>query len=301
MSSVNETSPKVAVSVAVADEDLFTGGNPRPRSLPGQAPGEVSYEKTRDGTGRLVSKKPANGPFLAHQRWKEEEVERKARKARGEKPLRKISPKKQWTPWRIFKWFLILIAGIMALGNFLVKSPFWGFEDQIVKTYRSLVTPQKAFTPAELSAFDGQDASKPVYLGIDGDVYDVTASRRIYGPLGPYHVMAGRDASRAFITGCFQTHLTHDLRGLSSKELGALSNWKTFFAKHAKYHKVGTVEHPPIDESTPIPEPCEPPSTVGGAPDAVPASIPHVVGTTESSKGVADAAPGQVNMGRQEL
>src|ERR1700712_173774 len=88
-------------------------------------------------TGRLVSKKPANGPFLAHQRWKEEEADRKAREARGEKPERKSSRKQQWTAWRIFKWLLILVAGTMAMGNFLVKSPFWGYENQIVKTYRS--------------------------------------------------------------------------------------------------------------------------------------------------------------------
>jgi hypothetical protein len=98
-------------------------------------------------TGRLVSKKPANGPFLAHQRWKEEEAERKAREARGEKPIRKINPKKQWTPSRIVKWLLILVAGTMALGNFLVKSPLWGFEDQMVKTYRSLVTVSPGFLP----------------------------------------------------------------------------------------------------------------------------------------------------------
>jgi hypothetical protein len=30
---------------------------------------------------------------------------------------------------------------------------------------------------------------------------------------------AGRDASRSFITGCFETHLTHDLRGLSPEQL----------------------------------------------------------------------------------
>ena len=30
---------------------------------------------------------------------------------------------------------------------------------------------------------------------------------------------AGRDASRSFITGCFETHLTHDLRGLSAEQL----------------------------------------------------------------------------------
>lgn len=42
---------------------------------------------------------------------------------------------------------------------------------------------------------------------------------------------AGRDASRSFVTGCFETHLTHDLRGLSDAELqvGHISKFR--FAK----------------------------------------------------------------------
>jgi hypothetical protein len=52
-----------------------------------------------------------------------------------------------------------------------------------------------------------------------GKVYDVTAGRWIYGPLGSYHFFAGRDASRAYVTGCFETHLTHDLRGLTLEEI----------------------------------------------------------------------------------
>lgn len=35
----------------------------------------------------------------------------------------------------------------------------------------------------------------------------------MYGPGGSYSFFAGRDATRAFITGCFDTDLTPDLRG----------------------------------------------------------------------------------------
>lgn len=33
-----------------------------------------------------------------------------------------------------------------------------------------------------------------------------------------YNHFAGRDGARAFVTGCFKTHLTHDIRGFSEKE-----------------------------------------------------------------------------------
>lgn len=36
----------------------------------------------------------------------------------------------------------------------------------------------------------------------------------MYGPGGGYSFFAGRDAARAFVSGCFQDDLTWDLRGL---------------------------------------------------------------------------------------
>ena len=89
---------------------------------------------------------------------------------------------------------------------------------------------------------------------------------------------AGRDAARAFATGCFQTHQTHDIRGLSERELQvrtiwqlgnlpcathttrsqSLEHWKKFFAESPKYKKVGNVLHEPIDPRSPVPEPCDP-------------------------------------------
>jgi predicted heme/steroid binding protein len=69
-------------------------------------------------------------------------------------------------------------------------------------------------TDAELAAFDGTTPKKPIYVGLNGSIYDVSASPDTYGPGGSYSFFAGKDAARAFITGCFQDDQTPDLRGL---------------------------------------------------------------------------------------
>lgn len=89
-----------------------------------------------------------------------------------------------------------------------------------------------------------------------GHVYDVTPGRWVYGPEGSYHFFAGKDASRAYVTGCFQTHLTHDLRGLNAEEVGAIQEWKNFFDSHERYKLVGRLDLPHIDKSSPAPKPC---------------------------------------------
>lgn len=107
---------------------------------------------------------------------------------------------------------------------------------------------------------------------MNGTVFDVSANRMIYGPGGSYNFFAGRDATRAFVTGCFKEDLTNDMRGVEimflpvedieeeavtsaekkirrEKELRAakarvqatVKRWSEFFANHAKYFEAGRV------------------------------------------------------------
>lgn len=69
-------------------------------------------------------------------------------------------------------------------------------------------------TEEQLLAYDGSDPDKPVYVALNGTIYDVSAGSVTYGPGGSYHFFAGKDAARAFLTGCFQEDLTADLRGV---------------------------------------------------------------------------------------
>ncbi|KAI8967724.1 cytochrome b5-like heme/steroid binding domain-containing protein, partial [Mycotypha africana] len=112
------------------------------------------------------------------------------------------------------------------------------------------------FTEKELAFYDGSDPTKPIYLAIDGNVYDVTKGAGWYGPGGSYHHFAGKDAARAYVTGCFKEHLTHDIRGFNEQQRKALNHWKSFYENHHTYYKIGHVLHDPIPSDQPIPPDC---------------------------------------------
>lgn len=95
----------------------------------------------------------------------------------------------------------------------------------------------------------------------------------IYGPGGSYNFFTGKDATRAFVTGCFQEDLTPDLTGVEEMfipvddedEVSRLTpaqrkvrreqdvriakarvrktvgHWERFFGNHKKYFMVGRV------------------------------------------------------------
>lgn len=52
------------------------------------------------------------------------------------------------------------------------------------------------FTTGTISEFNGNDASKPIYLAFEGCVYDVSPGReKFYGPNMEYNYLAGTDAT----------------------------------------------------------------------------------------------------------
>lgn len=74
------------------------------------------------------------------------------------------------------------------------------------------------FTAAELEQFDGTDESMPIYLAVKQTVFDVSKSRKMYGPGGSYRNFAGRDASRAL--GMLSAiDLTYHFVGMSSTKI----------------------------------------------------------------------------------
>jgi predicted heme/steroid binding protein len=58
-----------------------------------------------------------------------------------------------------------------------------------------LLPGMKMMSSRELSGFDGTDPDKPIYLALDGFVYDVSAGKSYYVAGGTYHFLAGKDSS----------------------------------------------------------------------------------------------------------
>ncbi|KAJ7283370.1 cytochrome b5-like heme/steroid binding domain-containing protein [Mycena rebaudengoi] len=216
-------------------------------------------EKVKDPSipDRMVSAKSANQPFLAHaqyreqqealhQEWLEKKKIRDLKISRGEK-------KSAWSGCLKFLFYATII-GVLA-GKFITGSYTWEYENKLTTLKSLWPTDQRLFSERALAVNNGEDGH-PAWLAIDGDVYDVSKGAA-YQPGGSYHFMAGIDAARAFGTGCFETHRTHDLRGLSAEEMAGVEHWKRFFANHREYTKIGRVSHRPIDPKSPIPVHCD--------------------------------------------
>ncbi|KAJ2515047.1 Dihydrodipicolinate synthase [Coemansia sp. RSA 1939] len=111
------------------------------------------------------------------------------------------------------------------------------------------VPAKRTFTPHQLAECNGKDEDTPLYVGVNGIVYDVSQSRGFYGPGGPYANFAGRDASRGLAIACFDASVLtslddpiDNLEDLDQAEKDSLDEWAEFFA--GKYVPVGRLVAP---------------------------------------------------------
>ena len=90
---------------------------------------------------------------------------------------------------------LLIILNLLVLG---VVSYLWIQSDLSVKASKNRTANKniKQFTLKELALYNGVDPKRPIYLALDGYVYDVTKGKEYYEVGGPYHDLAGRDASK---------------------------------------------------------------------------------------------------------
>ncbi len=89
-----------------------------------------------------------------------------------------------------------IIIGIIVLQIGVALSVWTLTKSLIAKpAIATAETQLPTMTLSQLKEFDGTDPNKPIYLAMDGKIYDVSAGREYYEPIGSYHMLAGTDAS----------------------------------------------------------------------------------------------------------
>ena len=107
-----------------------------------------------------------------------------------------------------------------------------------------------------LLAYTGRDISRPLLLAIKGRVLDVAEGEDYYGPEGPYKIMAGRDASKAFAMMSLKEEDAHaDLSGVPDEHLKILDDWYDKLTK--KYPTVGRIHFTPAGGTAKREEPAD--------------------------------------------
>ncbi len=119
--------------------------------------------------------------------------------------------------------------------------------------YKGIPLPPNDETDPDLLSIE-QDKRKKVrvdneiLLALKGNVYDVSyGGMEHYGQDGPYHIFAGRDASRALAKMSFQPEdvESSDLSDLTDEQKKTLNDWEEKFRDKRKYPIVGRL----IDET----------------------------------------------------
>ena len=161
--------------------------------------------------GRSVLDKPANRAILHGQRQRLEhqakmaaDAENKraqtvARRRRSSSAASRPHVPKESGGVGGLSYTTIMIALLFfpLLSHFLTQTWTFGSEPYLrpyirmiqESPYNPLGRTLITLTPAELARYDGSSEKRPVYVAIDGEVYDVSANRRVYGKGGSYNMM----------------------------------------------------------------------------------------------------------------
>lgn len=159
-------------------------------------------------TGKSVLDKPANRAILRGQRQRLEHQAKMAALAENKRAQtvarRRRSSSASARPHvpresgaLSYSTIAIALLFLPLLSAFLTQTWTFGSEPYLrpyvrmvqESPYNPLGRTMITLTPGELSRYDGSSDNRPVYVAIDGEVYDVTASRRIYGKGGSYNMM----------------------------------------------------------------------------------------------------------------
>jgi len=137
------------------------------------------------------------------------------------------------------------------LDNWISKFRDYRCYPVLGKLVIDLPDPERVLTVADLREHDGSGevpegyAAAPIYIGADDKVFDVSfGGVGFYGPGGPYHKFAGRNASRALaLMSLDETDLENaSTADCTEKQIKTMNDWIKTFEERKGYPIVGKLE-----------------------------------------------------------
>lgn len=138
------------------------------------------------------------------------------------------------------------------LDNWISKFRDYRNYPVVGKLIVALPDSTRVLTVAELRQHDGSAtdlpegyASAPIYIGADDKVFDMSfGGVTFYGPGGPYHKFAGRDASRALaLMSLDEKDLENPtVADCTEKQLNTMQDWIKTFEQRKMYPVVGRLQ-----------------------------------------------------------
>lgn len=101
------------------------------------------------------------------------------------------------TMQRRTKYIIATIATLLALTMLYVWIFLPRARQPLTQQNKSASTTLRAFTITELAKYDGSSTTLPIYIGLDGYVYDVSTGKKFYEVGATYHYLAGNDSSKS--------------------------------------------------------------------------------------------------------
>mmetsp|Transcript_63594 Transcript_63594/g.129575 ORF Transcript_63594/g.129575 Transcript_63594/m.129575 type:complete len:295 (+) Transcript_63594:170-1054(+) len=137
----------------------------------------------------------------------------------------------------------ILIIILVVIGHKVMNRSSEPAVDSTPADEEEEKEPPRNFTMKQLGYFNGEkdertEEDKPVYLALNGTVFDVSDGRNFYGPDGPYATFAGKECGVALAKMSFDAEHLDNLAGckdLSYGEKDELDNWIYKFTYHRNY------------------------------------------------------------------
>ena len=170
--------------------------------------------------------------------------------ARANGPSEAIAQAEPWPRW--LKWAVIAVGTLAALR--LSSSAPAAASAKQPEEEEEDVDPPRDFTPTQLRKYNGTkpadsgatgfgaDEPTPIFVALQGEVFDVSRAADHYGPAGEYHLFAGRDATFALATMSLDPRDVGrtDYVNLDAAARSSLENWIVYFDQ--KYRRVGRMD-----------------------------------------------------------